>query len=296
VPGPAPLTAPPNEPPDDLAALFAIERASLLDWMGGLREADWLRPTPCPGWTVLDLCRHLLGDDFSALSWHRDGHRETIPPPDVDEAGFVEWLDGLQRDWDVAARRISPRLAIELLRWTGTLVVETFARADPSARTAHVSWAGPDPVPVWLDQVRELSEHWLHRQQLRMALGQHPDLDERRLGVILDGFRWAYPYRLRSIAVRPGDTVVIEIGGGLLERAWTLVAVDPAGWGFAAPSTHHASAVARARLRVSVDEAWRLLSNNLGVAAQAELDVTGDPPVVEVLLRTRAIVGTPNTG
>jgi hypothetical protein len=41
-----------------------------------------------------------------------------------------------------------------------------------SGRTAQVSWAGTSPVPVWLDQARELSERWIHRQQLLQALGR----------------------------------------------------------------------------------------------------------------------------
>jgi hypothetical protein len=39
-----------------------------------------------------------------------------------------------------------------------------FAREDAGALSAHVSWAGPDPLPAWLDQLRELSEYWIHRQ------------------------------------------------------------------------------------------------------------------------------------
>jgi hypothetical protein len=39
-----------------------------------------------------------------------------------------------------------------------------------TAATVSVSWAGPDPVPAWLDQARELSEYWIHRQQILQAL------------------------------------------------------------------------------------------------------------------------------
>lgn len=78
----------------------------------------------------------------------------------------MTWLDDLQAEWVRAARRISPRLVTELLDWTGPRVAEVLRRQDPRARTAQVSWAGTSPVPVWLDQARELSEQWIHRQQL----------------------------------------------------------------------------------------------------------------------------------
>src|SRR5690606_15528672 len=100
---------------------------------------------------------------------------------------------------------------------------------DPTARTAHVSWAGPDPVPVWLDQVRELSEYWIHRQQILEALGRPPDLRADVLAPVLDGLRWAYPYRLEAAdlpSVTPGDTVTIAVTGPVAVT-WHLVA-EPA--------------------------------------------------------------------
>ena len=47
-----------------------------------------------------------------------------------------------------------------------------------------------------LDQARELSEYWIHRQQLLQGLGRPSDLRADLAGPVLDGLRWAYPYRL----------------------------------------------------------------------------------------------------
>src|SRR5215475_5380983 len=85
------------------------------------------------------------------------------------------------RDWssDVCSsdlRRMSPRIVTGLLAWSGPQVAEALRAEDPAARTASVSWADTGPVPVWLDQVRELSEHWIHRQQLLQALDRPSDL------------------------------------------------------------------------------------------------------------------------
>ena len=107
---------------------------------------------------MLDLTGHLLGDDLGVLSRHRDRHFGTAPPDRIDERGFIGWLDQLQMEWVNAARRISPRLIIDLLTWTSPQVVDLFANQDPSEVSAHVGWAGPTAVPIWLDQVRELSE------------------------------------------------------------------------------------------------------------------------------------------
>jgi uncharacterized protein (TIGR03083 family) len=271
----------------DVAALIAIERARLLELLATTTEPDWQRPTPCPGWTVLGLCSHLVGDDLSLLSRHRDGHRGTPAPDGLTGAQFMDWLDDLQAAWVDAARRLSPRLVVALLEWAGPQVGEMVARQDPLARSASVSWAGPEPVPVWLDQLRELSECWIHRQQLLQALGRPADLRADLLGPILDGLRWAYPYRLAAVPGRAGDFVAIEVTGPVA-ATWYLVAAGPR-WDL----RPQAGARRVARLSMTTDQAWRVLTNNQPADEQARLALSGDAAVCEVLRRTRAIIGAP---
>jgi uncharacterized protein (TIGR03083 family) len=70
----------PADPPSEITGLFGVERARLSELLDDLEPADWKRPSPCPGWTVLGLCCHLLGVDFSLLSWERDGYLGTPSP------------------------------------------------------------------------------------------------------------------------------------------------------------------------------------------------------------------------
>ena len=163
-------TGPPSEPPRDYAGLFAVERDRLTELLASLQAADWERPSPCPGWTVLGLCCHLVGDDLGLLARNRDGFLGTRAPAGS-EAEFAAWLDELQADWVRAARRLSPRLVTDLLRWAGPQISVLFAGEDVRALTTSVSWAGPDLVPAWLGQARELSEYWIHRQQILQAAG-----------------------------------------------------------------------------------------------------------------------------
>lgn len=277
----------PAAPVCDYATLFDVERDRLRELLAGLRAEDWQRPSPCPGWTILDLCRHLLGDDFGLLARHRDGHHGTVPPEGATEGEFITWLDDVQAEWVHAARRLSPRLVTELLSWTGPQVTDSFREEDPQARTASVSWASPGPVPVWLDQARELSEYWIHRQQLLQGLGRPSDLRADVAGPVLDGLRWAYPYRLAQAQARPGDTVTITVTGPVT-RSWHLVATE-AGWRFGGEP----GAQIAANLTLSTDEAWRLLTNNLPAARRGALAASGDAAITDIVLRTRAIIGAP---
>ncbi len=278
----------PAAPPRRFASLFRLERARLLDVLGSLSPSAWVRPTPCPGWCVLDLAVHLVGGDFSVLARQRDGHLGTPPPPGLSEPAFIAWLDELQMAWVGAARRLSPRLVTELLAWTDDQIADLIASQDPAAVTADVSWASTGPVPVWLDQLRELSERWIHRQQILEALDRPSDLRGDLAGPVLDGLRWAYPFRLRDRRRSPGSTVEIAVTGPEVRRAWHLVS-DGTAWHYdrdrAGPTV--------ARLQATTDQAWRLLTNNLHVGVHGDVVAQGDGEIVETLLRTRAIIGTP---
>ena len=280
------MTIPP-EPPRQYPELFQVERDRLLELLGSMAASDWQRPTPCPGWNVLGLASHLLGDDLSVLAGHRDQHRGTPAPQGLDEEGFVRWLDDLQVEWVRAMRRLSPRVVVDLLKWTGPQIVSTVKAEDASAVLADVSWARPTPVPLWLDQARELSERWIHRQQILQSLGRPSDLRSDLAEPVMDGLRWAYPFRLGAHRRGTGATVDITISGEVNLR-WTIIS-DGVSWAFqAAPGDWLA-----AELRLTSEQAWRLLSNNFDSGVHGEIRVSGDPGIVAALLQTRAIIGTP---
>jgi uncharacterized protein (TIGR03083 family) len=280
-------SGPPAEPPSDFASLFLVERARLSELLASLDPADWDRPSPCPGWTVLGLCSHLVGDDLGFLARHRDGHFGTPGPDGASEAEFIAWLDGLQDEWVRAARRLSPSIVADLLEWAGPQLAETVRGEDPRERTADVSWAGTGPAPAWLNHARELSEYWIHRQQLLQATGRPSDLRADLAGPVLDGLRWAYPFRLGQAPAEPGDTVTISVTGPVM-ITWHLVA-EPAGWHYRdGPGTRMV-----ASLELTTEQAWRLLTNNLPAADRSSVAASGDETVLAILLRTRAIIGTP---
>jgi hypothetical protein len=45
----------------------------------------------------------------------------------VDEDGFIRWLDDLQDQWVRATRRLSLRVVLDLLTWTGPQIVAALA-------------------------------------------------------------------------------------------------------------------------------------------------------------------------
>ena len=67
---------------------------------------------------------------------------------------MVDMVDGLNEEWVVATPRMSPRLLRELLALTRLEVEAYFSSLDLGAIGGPVSWAGPDPAPVWFASPR----------------------------------------------------------------------------------------------------------------------------------------------
>ena len=95
------------------------------------------------------------------------------------------FLNRINEGWVQEARRISPRLLIDLLAFSGPQLFAYFDTHRPRQVTAVVSWAGPDPSPVWLDVAREYTERWFHQQRIRDAVTGPATRDPRFLAPVL---------------------------------------------------------------------------------------------------------------
>lgn len=138
-------------PPIATVHLFTGERAALLDLLAGLADDDWWRPTVCTGWTVHDIALHLLAVDCQQLANGRDGFSG---PPAVRQpldlsawSPLVAYINERNESWVTATRRLSPRLARELLSFTGDLLASYWPAIELETIGPLVNRAGPAPAP-----------------------------------------------------------------------------------------------------------------------------------------------------
>jgi uncharacterized protein (TIGR03083 family) len=265
-----------------VADLFPAERAALLDLLGDLTQDQWALPTSCAGWSVHDVVAHLLADDLGKLSGGRDGHAGDPPWAGEDLLTFINRRNAA---WVGAMRRLSPRVLCDLLAWSGPPVAAYFGALDPFAMGGPVSWAGPQPAPVWLDIAREYTERWHHQQHIRAAVGRAGLTGPRFLAPVLATFARALTVSLRETQAPAGTAVHLQITGAS-GGAWTVVRVD-AGWVLYSGTPDAAAA------SVTLDEimAWRLFTRGLTpreAARHARLD--GDAALGQRLLHTVAII------
>ena len=128
--------------------LFPEERAALLDLLGSLSAAQWDAPTVCAGWSVKDIAAHLLADDLGRLARGRDSHAAAAFEPsgsDNVEAQLLAFINHQNEAWVAAARRLSPRVLIDLFRWSGDETQAYFESLDMFAIGEPVTGRGQSP-------------------------------------------------------------------------------------------------------------------------------------------------------
>jgi len=263
--------------------LFPPLLEALLGLLSALSDDDWRRPTACAGWAVKDVVAHMLSGDLGNLSRQRDGWPSGIAPRDA--ADLVVQINTHNERWVQAARFVSPRTLRELLALTGSRVCDYFASLDPHAVGDVVSWAGPEPAPVWLDLAREYTERWHHQQHIRDAVGRPGLREPRFFAPVLATFVRALPMTYRDVAAEVGTVVGLTITGPAGGQ-WALRR-EPSAWTLG-PGTADDRA---AEVALDEDTAWRLFTNGVDrERAAGAAKITGDRRLGAKLFDAVAII------
>jgi uncharacterized protein (TIGR03083 family) len=267
--------------------LFLQERKQLLELFSEFEAEDWEKLTICPGWTVKDIGLHLLGDDIGYLSRARD----QFSNPFFRNKDLHEWksliknINEANELWVTATARISPTLLTDLLKLTGEQFYDYVRSLDQMAVGDVVSWAGPDPAPVWLDTAREYTERWLHQQQIRDAVNK-PGLKEKPFfHPVLDTFVRALPHTYKDVPIAEA-TVLKFVVLGEAGDVWYLVGEENK-WSL------FKDVVLKPDSVVTMDQetCWRLFTKGMSkYHAREKATIEGDHKLGEKLLETVSII------
>jgi uncharacterized protein (TIGR03083 family) len=272
--------APPG--PIHVTHLFPPTLDALMALLESLSREEWEAPA-AGGWSVHDTALHLLGGDVGILS-RRDG-RTAGGRAIAGWEELVAFINDWNRAWVETTRRISPRLLCELLPLTGAQVSAYFNALDPEAMGGPVSWAGPEPAPVWLDLAREYTERWHHQQQIRDAVGRPGLTEPEFLAPVLDTFVRALPHTYRDVAAADGTAVALSVTGKAGGR-W-YVQRETGHWELHTGSPDAPAAVAT----VDEDTAWRLFTTGIRPEdAIGKVTIAGDESLGRVALGMVSVI------
>jgi len=295
--------------------LFAELRRELVSLLRGLSEEEWGRPTMAAKWNVKDVALHLLGVDVGNLSRRRDGFSLEADLSSYQK--LVAFINEINASWVAAGQRMSAPVLIDLLDHVGRQVDEYFAGLDPFAMGEPVSWAGPDPMPLWFDVAREYTERWHHQQQIRDATGRAGLYVRRLFEPVMDTFVRALPWTFRDVEARQGTMVRLVVTDGL-KKEWLLVrgagkwdlfegdihssARNTEGGaareGSPSASSHmggaesgHEKSAADAEVIVPAQNAWKIFTRGIrGAEARGRAGIRGDRVLGEKVLETVAVI------
>jgi uncharacterized protein (TIGR03083 family) len=267
-----------DAPVVDVRGPLTAQRGRLVNLLTSLSDAQWAAPTAAPRWPVKDIALHLLDVDLSWLAHGRDHDQAGIIPVPPGHEEFVCRLAEHNQRWVDGTRILSPRLITDLLRWSGEQL-DAYLRTVDLAGSSSVYWAGQ--VPLWFDLAREFTERWVHYRQIQDAArpAGHDHPADEYLPLVLRTFIWGFPHQYRTPAPT-GTAIALEIPG---IGAWTLTKTA-IGWSL----DEGQAAAPAASLRISGEEAWRLLTGARYDPSQAQL--SGDPALAEPLLLVRGII------
>ena len=266
----------------DTVPLMAMLHAELVELLQGLGPEQWSAPTACAGWTVKDIAAHLLDGHLRRLSICRDGH--SVPFPGGDLGG---WLNELNASWVNAARRLSPRLLIDLHQSVGPQILDFWRSLDPQADAFYpVAWAGESRSAVWFDCARDFTEHWHHQQQIREATGAASLITRQYYPIVLTILMRCVPVAYADVNASTGTSVRIaavgEAGG-----VWALTRSD-VGWRIDSGGGGSPVSV----IGLPQRDVWLLFTKKLTPEeANARATTTGDQRLAQPFFRSKAVMG-----
>ncbi len=187
----------------------------LVELLENLSPEDWKKQTIVPKWKVEDVVLHLLDGNIRILSIQRDGYFGDPPGSINSYDDLLAYLNQLNADWIRAAKKMSPKLVIELLKQTNKEIADYLTTIDLFAPALFsVAWAGEETSANWFHWAREYTEKWHHQQQIRLALGKEKELYKREwYHPHLETSMRALPHHYRNFPGKKDEVLSFEITG-----------------------------------------------------------------------------------
>lgn len=271
-----------NIPP--VQSLFAPLDAMLMDCLRNLQADQWELHTVARLWNVKDVVAHLLDGNLRTLSIQRDRYFGVKGPEGDEYSEMVQWLNRLNADWVMAAKRLSPEVLILMHENTGPLVSAYYESLDLDEEAIFpVAWAGENTSSNAMHLAREYTEKWHHQQQIRFAVGDKTLMSKHWSKPFWDTIMLGLPHALRSAQAKEETRVrcIISDAG-----QWDFEYRN-AGWRL----TDSYELVVENYVEIPPDIAWRLFTKSIRPESVMHLiKMKGDIELTKAVLNLVAVM------
>lgn len=271
-------------PEIDAVTIFEETQHELISLLKSLSAEEWKYPTSSSKWNVKDVVAHLLDGDLRRLSLHRDKHKLPDPSDPInDYESLVDFLNVLNNTWVRAAKRLSPKLLIELTEFTTPKVVQRLKSLDPKGTALFsVGWAGETESENWFDIAREYTEKWHHQQQIREATGRPLLVEEQWLLPLINTLiRGVPPVYNKHVPNANNEKIKIYISG-VIDEAW-LLAIENNHWQLFKADNETPDTI----IEIDDDTAWRIFTKNITEdEALRRINVSGNHELGSLIIKT----------
>jgi uncharacterized protein (TIGR03083 family) len=204
---------------EPLIELLQAVWADIADLCEDLTDAEWQRPTDCPGWNVQDQAAHMIGTEMMLCG-------ENPPLADVGHAPHVRNDIGkFNEQWVVLYRNRSGTETLADFRRVTQRRLEAL-RALPPEKWDEEGFTPEGPGPYRQFMAIRVFDCWYHDQDIREALGRPGFVEGPVADLAIERIpAKGLPYVVGKKAAAPqGATVVFEIAG--IEPLVAAVGVD----------------------------------------------------------------------
>ena len=248
--------------------------------LADLDDADWVRPTPLPGWRVQDVVAHVIGTESMLLG---------DPAPEVDVSGADHVRNDIGRfneAWVVSMADLAPAEVLAGYRAAVARRREALAAIDDAAWSAEgFTPAGADTYGRFM-RIRAF-DTWLHEQDVRDAVGRPGGEGGPAAELALDEMAAAMGFVVgKKGGSPPGSRVAIELTG---PAARSILVEVPTGEGARAAVVDALSGPPTAVVRLPAGVFARLGGGRVDpAAARHEVELEGDTELGERIVANLA--------
>lgn len=274
--------------PIETLPLFPALSRRFVALLETLDKEDWQKPAS-PHWRVRDVVAHLVDGSLRRLSAQRDGHTDASAPADGNYDTLLAYLNRLNADWVAAMNRLSPRVLIDLVRWSDEQLFVHFSSLDPNGPAIWpVAWAGETQSHNWFDIAREYTEKWHHAQQVFEAAGRPSTISDRELMYpCIDTLMRGLPHGLRTCEAPPMTIVRVQVSGES-GGEWMVIR-DGRGWQLREPGPAQVGTTVSMRQ----DDAWRILMKRLPaleIRSRFRVQIAGNQALGDAVLESVCVM------